>query len=214
MFNCYVYWIHLKGQTWNEGYVGVSINPTRRFEEHKSYTDTILAEAIKIHGDDLIYDTIYCGTEISCYELEHKLRPEPYTGWNKARGGRFCPSETLRGIKKSVPVWNKGKKLPRTTEENDHRLKLWQEKMDSGYKHPNRNNIGRPSTKKGKQYPHLHGKIDYTSRSKQWQIVDTNTGNCFTIISLRQWCLDNKFNYNTAGTYARQGKPYKGYQIQ
>lgn len=216
MFTCYVYWIHLKGQSWDEGYIGVSIDPARRYEEHKSYTDTILAEAIKKHGNDLIYETIYCGTEDSCYSLEKSLRPNPYTGWNKARGGRYCPSETLRGIKKSTPAWNKGKKVPRTKAEAEHRLNQWKTKMESGYQHPNRNTVGRPSTKKGKHYPHLQGGINYGT-SKEWTIQNTITGDTFTVVSLRNWAKQlaesTGKKFNTIDTYIRKYQQYDNYKI-
>lgn len=152
-FNCYVYWIHLTSHTWEQGYIGVSIAPSRRFSEHRSYTNTILSHKIHIHGDDIIYDVIYCGTEDSCYELEEFLRPTPYTGWNKARGGRYCPSLSLKGIKKSKPAWNKGMKMPRTPEENARRRQQWEEKFDSGYVHPNTKNSLGNTNRRGKEGP-------------------------------------------------------------
>lgn len=219
IFNCYVYWIHLDNHSIEDGYVGVSVDPVRRFKEHAKpkKTQKRITEEIKSHGDDVIYDIIYCGTEESCYELEGVLRPGPYIGWNKARGGRFCPSKTLSGIKKSKPVWNKGIKIPRTEEENINRRRQWKEKKDSGYVHPNTNNVGKPSHKKGKKYPHLTGTGKYLTNSIPKKLKNTETGEIITVSSLSLWAKElsittgNKFN--TIHTYIRQKGRYKQYLV-
>jgi hypothetical protein len=167
-FNCHVYWIHLKDQTWNEGYIGVSIDPARRLVEHTKGLkgrNKIITEAIKQHKDKIICDIIYTGTEESCYDLEKELRPTTYIGWNKARGGRNNLSTTLKGIKKSKPVWNKGIK------------------------------------------------IDTKSTAQYWKVINTELGIDETIFSLRQWCIDMGFSYQSIHMNFANKKPYKGYQI-
>ena len=168
-FNCFVYWIHLENQSMDEGYIGVSIDPTRRLTEHikglKGRTKKVTDE-IRKNGDKILYDIIYVGTEESCYDLENVLRPTAYIGWNKASGGRRNMSNGLRGIKKSKPVWNKGLK----------------------------SNIKTTALK--------------------WKIVDVNTGTEKVVVSLRQWCIDMGFSYQSIhSNFANKNKNYKGYRI-
>lgn len=168
-FNCYVYWIHLQEHTWNEGYIGVSIDPIRRLTEHvnglKGRTKRVTDE-IRKNGDKILCDIIYVGTEESCYDLENFLRPTPNIGWNKASGGRRNMSNGLRGIKKSKPVWNKGLKT------------------------------------------------NLKTTALNWKIINLKSGTEEIILSLRQWCHDMEFNYQSIhGNFANKNKTYKGYQI-
>jgi hypothetical protein len=168
-FNCHVYWIHLKKHDWDQGYIGVSIDPVRRLVEHTKGLkgrNKIITEQIQKHGDKIICDIIYTGTEESCYELERELRPTTYIGWNKARGGRNNLSTTLKGIKKSKTVWNKGLKS------------------------------------------------DIKSTALYWKIINKQLNTEETVFSLRQWCLDNGFSYQSIHSNFANKKPYRGFQIQ
>jgi predicted GIY-YIG superfamily endonuclease len=85
----YVYWIHKLSHIdiLSEGYIGVSNNPKRRFNEHKnSKKNYHLTNALKKY-DDLIFDIIFEGSEEECYDLEFQFRPEDHVGWNITTGG-------------------------------------------------------------------------------------------------------------------------------
>ena len=169
-FNCCVYWIHTKDHiNWNDGYIGVSIDPTRRLIEHTRGLpgrNKRVTEEIHKNNDNVICDILYFGTEESCYDLEKVLRPVPYIGWNKASGGRRCLSNGLKGIKKSTPAWNKGLKT------------------------------------------------NIKTTALRWKIIELDTGQEEVILSLRQWCTDMGFSYQSIhANFANKNKPYKGYQI-
>jgi len=118
-FICSVYWIHLSNHSWNDGYIGVSIDPSRRFTEHQSSKQRYrLHEEIKNNESEIIYDIIYIGTEESCYDFEKELRPTIHIGWNLAAGGIGGTSGLLKGVKKSKPAHNKGK--PMSEEQKEH----------------------------------------------------------------------------------------------
>lgn len=92
-YNCYVYHIHLEGQSTSEGYIGVSKNPSSRYEHHRNRSENPhLRNAINLYKSSLIYDIIFQGEEESCYELEKHLRPEKNIGWNINVGGSKPPS--------------------------------------------------------------------------------------------------------------------------
>lgn len=62
IYNCYVYHIHLEGQNTSEGYIGVSKNPSSRYEHHRNRSENPhLKNAINLYKDTLIYDVIFQG---------------------------------------------------------------------------------------------------------------------------------------------------------
>jgi group I intron endonuclease len=102
-----VYWIRHKDHTdmFNQGYIGVSKNPDRRWLEHgKRSPNLYLKNAIKKYGwDNLIKEVILIGEETYCYDLEAKIRSTKQTGWNIAEGGAKPPSMLgLRGAQTSM----------------------------------------------------------------------------------------------------------------
>ena len=144
-FTCYVYWIHLDSHlSWKDGYIGVSIDPDRRFNEHQNPKQKFkLHEEIEKYKDHIRYDIIYCGLEKSCYSIEKELRPTSYVGWNESAGGIGGTSSLLKGIKKSYPAHNKGKPMS-----DDQKAKL--RAIMLGRPSPNRGRKIGPSPKKGK----------------------------------------------------------------
>lgn len=90
----YVYHIKLEGMGLDEGYVGISIDPQRRWKEHHSSRyDYPLQRAIKKYKDKILY--IILGvfeSEDQARWQEYTLRPFPQIGWNILRGGMKCPS--------------------------------------------------------------------------------------------------------------------------
>ena len=93
-----VYWIHLPEHKniVSEGYVGVSIDPKRRFNQHKKRkVNPHLQHAFdKYHN--IVITVIDEGTKEYCYEKEHKLRPQKNIGWNINEGGGLPPDNRGR----------------------------------------------------------------------------------------------------------------------
>jgi predicted GIY-YIG superfamily endonuclease len=88
----YVYWIHLKDQ-WDpteDGYIGVSNNPSRRFEEHKKTKNTLLAEGMS--SPDVVMDIMFVGSYECAMMRERCFRPRPNMGWNINIGGKVPPN--------------------------------------------------------------------------------------------------------------------------
>jgi hypothetical protein len=114
----HVYWLHLKGQSLDDGYIGVTTMPlSKRIYFHKWRGENPhLESAFNKYGDDIIQSILLEGPKEYCYEIEAKLRPNKNIGWNIAEGGSAPPS--LKGkppnntFKKGYTPWNKGKKCP------------------------------------------------------------------------------------------------------
>ena len=92
-----VYWIHLPEHTdyYTEGYIGVTNNPSRRWQDHKTtaasgrHPNNLLTNIINKYGDTLVYDVIFGGTRDQCFSYEKELRPSASIGWNLMSGGIF-----------------------------------------------------------------------------------------------------------------------------
>lgn len=90
---CYVYEISHN----NKSYIGVSIDPKRRFNEHMIAEHSLIGRAIRKY--DLKIDSmsiIFTGAVNECFDKETELRPEPNMGYNLAAGGNG--GETRRGF--------------------------------------------------------------------------------------------------------------------
>lgn len=109
----YVYWIHKEehNDPLNEGYIGVSIDPSRRLYHHKhesnigTHCNPILQSVFKKYDSSLKLDIIFEGSFEECYKFEEKYRSKENTGWNINQGGRKFPDSVFQN--------NKGKKRPR-----------------------------------------------------------------------------------------------------
>ncbi|WP_422463921.1 NUMOD3 domain-containing DNA-binding protein [Endozoicomonas sp. ALB115] len=73
----------------SEGYIGVTTNLNRRFQEHRG--------RFKDKGD-LSFSVVDSGTESEMSELEFKLRPESNIGWNITVGGKTTSADTRNNI--------------------------------------------------------------------------------------------------------------------
>jgi predicted GIY-YIG superfamily endonuclease len=100
-----VYWIS-KNNSLNylsEGYVGISCNIKRRFNEHKNTkSPSILSKSIKKYGWNKLNKTILVENiddELACL-IEEMLRPQDNMGWNIVKGGGLPP--TLYGKKNAL----------------------------------------------------------------------------------------------------------------
>lgn len=173
-----VYWIRAAEHTdmFSQGYIGVSKNSARRFEEHsKSKENRHLFFAIKKHGWNTLIKTDILIADIKyCLDIEAKLRPIENIGWNCAAGGGKPPVLTGERLAlKGRAAWNKGKQMPQSTKDKisaavqrqmqdpEHRVLL--SKLKLGKPSPRRgvklsaeliekmrlSKIGKPSKKKG-----------------------------------------------------------------
>ena len=89
----YVYHLHLDGMSLDQGYVGVSNDPKRRFSTHKRSSDNpVLKKVFSKYGEKVrqtilaVFDTI----EEALWQ-EFTLRPTTRIGWNIAVGGGLPP---------------------------------------------------------------------------------------------------------------------------
>jgi Mor family transcriptional regulator len=93
----YLYWIYRSCHTnlFNEGYIGITNNPTKRWGEHRRLAKT---KQYHIHHalnkyKDIKFQVLCCGNFKDILDLESKLRPIDNIGWNTCPGGNF-PSKT------------------------------------------------------------------------------------------------------------------------
>lgn len=93
---CYVYWIKRKEHTciFSQGYVGISMNPSYRYTQHKYFSSK--EKYSKNYRSDFRNAVREGDTELTvllkssrqyCLDMEEKLRPDWAIGWNLARGG-------------------------------------------------------------------------------------------------------------------------------
>ena len=106
-----IYWLRHKEHTcmFTEGYIGVSKNVKERIRHHFKnanggyHSDKVLSKAITKYGkEQIIVETILCADNQYCYEIEQKLRPKSFIGWNMREGGYHTPNPNPKGCK--LPV--------------------------------------------------------------------------------------------------------------
>ena len=97
-----VYWIHHPEHTdmFLQGYIGVSKDLKRRFNNHAKRSDNPhLKNAINKYGwDNLIKQIILVADNAYCFMIEKSLRSNDNIGWNIVKGGGNPP----------ISLWNKG----------------------------------------------------------------------------------------------------------
>lgn len=106
----YVYHIHLDGMGLDQGYVGISKEPKRRWCAHKSRKENpYLARVFEKYGDKVKYTilTSFEDVEDALWQ-EYTLRPFDRMGWNITKGGGKPPVNTRSGSE----IWNFGKETP------------------------------------------------------------------------------------------------------
>lgn len=103
-----IYWIRHKNHTdlSREGYIGVTKNLKERLRHHFKnatggyHSDKILSKAIVKYGKENIEASlIVISNESYCYDLEKKLRPKGFIGWNMREGGYHTPNPFPKGSK-------------------------------------------------------------------------------------------------------------------
>lgn len=129
---CYVYWIRKDSMTdiFNEGYVGISTDPATRLAQHKRNAKSNSHHKYKkefrevLLSDDFKFELILCGTAEYCMEVERKLRPFLFIGWNRAEGGNgaFVYKHGLTDTKIAKAYYNM---LTRAKTENEDVFPDW-----------------------------------------------------------------------------------------
>ena len=118
-----VYWIHHPTHTdmFSQGYVGVSVDAERRWEEHLKKSDNRhLKSAINKYGwDTLVKKQILIADKQYCLDMEKKIRPTDDIGWNLVTGGGFPPIRYGNKDRLGSISWSRGKKLS-----DEHRKNL------------------------------------------------------------------------------------------
>lgn len=214
----------------NEGYIGYSNNPMRRFSEHKAknskmkniinkYKDTI--ELIIVETFDNKEDAL---------SKEKTLRPKKRIGWNIAVGGQI-PPDNKNNIDVRTKISNKIKELGvvpycKNTHSKEslakaaatkklHNKRMFHDPITGDYKLialglneqiPNGWVPGR--VKKPKIVKKIRGK-DYICNTKTFTIIDP-LGNEHSVSNLKQWCKDQNIPY--LATFGKRG--WKGWYIK
>lgn len=108
-----VYWIRHQDHTdmFSQGYIGISNNVERRMINHFNQpSNTHLQNAINKHGwDNLIKEVVLLADKDYCLDIEKKLRPADFIGWNATAGGGM-PPKPYKGM-------GKGNKLSQETKD-------------------------------------------------------------------------------------------------
>jgi len=108
-----VYWVRHQDHTdiFSQGYVGISSKPKLRWNHHVSKpTNTHMKNAIAKYGwANLVKQVVLVASNDYCLDIEKKLRPVDFIGWNQAAGGGM-PPKPQKGM-------GKGRKLSQETKD-------------------------------------------------------------------------------------------------
>ena len=119
----YVYHIKLPEHGLDQGYIGISINPRERWNQHRkrnkvgNSVNPILTNVFKKYKNQLQYTIVSVhDTEDEALWQEFTLRPQKNMGWNIAVGGAKCPMHGIQkhseATRKKMSDSHKGKKIP------------------------------------------------------------------------------------------------------
>lgn len=195
----YVYHVHRTKDLYNfeEGYIGITCDPKRRWRDHKYSSNKHLTRALNKY-DDIEHTILVCASKEYCMWLENKLRPKEMIGWNIAIGGGEPP--VMIGEKN--PMYgkvhpNKGKSYSK--EVKDKMSKIVKEQFASSSRVNLNKGESNPRYGDHRNYIELHGsekaerlKDEYSkarsgkgnSRAKKWRLTDPQgkieilEGNC------------------------------------
>lgn len=89
---CCVYWIHYPqhNDIMQQGYVGITNNPRKRYLDHRSLSAKVYSKSYKegVTDPSTIFEVVIIGNRDFCLELEYNWRPTKNIGWNIAIGGQ------------------------------------------------------------------------------------------------------------------------------
>lgn len=103
----YLYHIRRKGMDTSEGYIGITVNATKRFAQHQRDTKNRnrhnrnyhLYNALRLY-DDIEFVILEEGEDEYIMNREYELRPDPNIGWNQAVGGSHNGGNAFKGKKR------------------------------------------------------------------------------------------------------------------
>lgn len=202
-----------------DGYIGVSKNATRRFEQHYKYAkynmhpNTHLAYAIKKYGwDNLVKKVIIEADDDYCYDMEKKLRPSSSIGWNIQSGGDKPPYDVE--IPKEVRVQASIKReatIAQKRADNCEYDAIIRQKRSDATKHRNDKAISlkaqktikefRENPEYDKMYRESKRKAGIISNEKRPKIMHELNGE---FKSLTEWC--NQYGISKELVYYRMKK--------
>jgi predicted GIY-YIG superfamily endonuclease len=103
----YLYHIKRPGMSLKEGYIGITVNTTKRFAQHLRDTKNRNRHNRNYHlynamrkYEDIEFVILKEGEFEYVRKLEYKLRPLPSIGWNQAVGGSHNGGCTWKGKKR------------------------------------------------------------------------------------------------------------------
>ncbi len=105
----FIYWIRLPEHKniLEEGYVGISNNPSKRLKSHKTRSNNPhLTNCFKKYPN-IVMDIILEAEESFCKDIELKLRPAKNIGWNIEKGGGLPPILVGHTHNNGRTPWNK-----------------------------------------------------------------------------------------------------------
>lgn len=96
----YIYWYHLPKHTdfTKEGYIGITNNIQKRKNRHNYNKESGVPykfyNALRKHGDNVLFKILCITTKEHAYHLEEVIRPHDGIGWNTVAGGGYTPDCT------------------------------------------------------------------------------------------------------------------------
>ena len=145
-----VYWIRHQDHTdiFSQGYVGISANLKVRLNHHISQpTNKHIKNAITKYGwNNLVKQVVLIADSDYCLDIEKKLRPTDFIGWNATVGGGMPPKpkkgmgkgrKVSQATKNKVSEAGKGRKFSMEAKEKMRQAAIaqWARYHANGNKH-------------------------------------------------------------------------------
>lgn len=212
----YIYWIHTANHQnpYEEGYIGLSNQPEKRFKAHTTDTAKVgskrVSEYVEEHGTNSLIHTLLHSvtTLIEAQQLEQSYRPNSNIGWNMRKGGGITPDcsgrEHTQETKDKISKTNLKTKSKRVyTSKFKGVTGRWtkEQKARIGAFHK-----GRPITEKHKRAIAEKNSGKDNPKSVSIRILDTVTNTEYTFESLRQAAIELNIPYPTVRSASNKGQ--------